>query len=67
MEEWTTSASQTFTITVNAVNDVPVFTKGSDQTVNEDAGAQTVNSWASPVSAGPIDETGQTLTLSSHR
>ena len=34
-----TSATQTFTITVNAVNDAPSFTKGADQTVNEDAGA----------------------------
>ena len=28
-----TSAAQTFTITVTAVNDVPSFTKGPDQTV----------------------------------
>ena len=37
-----TSASQSFIITVNAVNDAPSFTKGLDQTVLEDAGAQTV-------------------------
>src|SRR5258706_600992 len=37
-----TSASQTFTITVTAVNDAPSFTKGGNQTVLEDAGAQTV-------------------------
>ena len=41
-----TSAAQTFTITVNPVNDAPSFTKGANQTVNEDAGAQTVASWA---------------------
>ena len=35
-----TSAAQTFTITVTAVNDVPSFTKGSDQTILEDAGPQ---------------------------
>ena len=37
-----TSASQTFDITVTPVNDAPAFTKGADQTVNEDAGAQSV-------------------------
>jgi uncharacterized repeat protein (TIGR01451 family) len=58
-----TSASQTFTITVNPVNDVPSFTKGADQTVNEDAGAQTVNPWATALSAGPADEAGQTLSF----
>ena len=57
-----TSAAQTFTITVTAVNDEPSFTKGADQTVNEDAGAQTVNNWASDISAGP-NESGQTLTF----
>src|SRR5204862_3735537 len=34
--------TRTFTVTVNAVNDAPSFTKGADQIVNEDAGAQTV-------------------------
>ncbi|HBB95755.1 MAG TPA: hypothetical protein DC054_10225, partial [Blastocatellia bacterium] len=58
-----TSAVQTFTITVNAVNDTPSFTKGANQTVNEDAGAQTVANWASNISAGPADEAGQTLTF----
>jgi hypothetical protein len=50
-------------ITVNAVNDAPSFVKGIDQTVNEDAGAQTVNGWATSISAGPADESGQTLTF----
>src|SRR2546428_678578 len=36
-----TSAAQTFTISVNAVNNAPSFTKGANQTVNEDAGGQT--------------------------
>jgi hypothetical protein len=44
-----TSASQTFTITVNSVNDVPSFTKGADQTVNNNAGAQTVTNWATNI------------------
>ena len=58
-----TSASQTFTINVTAVNDAPSFTKGPDQTVLENAGAQTVNPWATAISAGPADEAGQTLTF----
>ena len=56
-----TSAAQTFTITVTAVNDAPSFTKGADQTVLEDAGAQTVAGWATAISAGPANESGQTL------
>jgi hypothetical protein len=58
-----TSATQTFVITVNAVNDAPSFTKGADQSVLENAGAQTVNPWATAISAGPADESGQTLTF----
>ena len=56
-----TSAAQTFTITVTAVNDAPSFTKGADQTVLEDAGAQTVAGWATALSPGPANEAGQTL------
>ncbi len=56
-----TSATQTFTITVNAVNDAPAFTVGSNQVVDEDAGAQTVNPWAAGISAGPANESGQTV------
>jgi len=59
-----TSGEQTFTITVNPVNDVPTFVKGADQTVNEDAGLQTVTNWATAISKGPADENGQTLTFS---
>jgi methionine-rich copper-binding protein CopC len=58
-----TSAAQNFSITLTAVNDAPSFTAGPNQTVNEDAGAQTVNPWATAISAGPPDESGQTLTF----
>lgn len=51
-----------FQLTVLSVNDVPSFTKGADQTINEDSGAQTVNNWATAISAGP-NEAGQTLTF----
>jgi hypothetical protein len=58
-----TSPEQTFTITVNPVNDAPTFTKGADKTVIEDAGAQTFPGWATAVSAGSADEEGQALTF----
>ncbi|MEK7996170.1 MAG: tandem-95 repeat protein, partial [Planctomycetota bacterium] len=58
-----TSADQTFTITVTAVNDAPSFTKGADQTVLEDAGTQTVTGWATAISKGPANEFAQTLTF----
>src|SRR6185503_9956457 len=51
------SPTQTFDITVTNVNDVPSFTKGANQTVLEDAGAQTVNPWATAISAGPNEGT----------
>src|SRR5207249_217358 len=51
----------TVNITVTAVNDPPSFTKGADQTVLEDAGAQSVPNWATAISAGPADEAGQSL------
>jgi hypothetical protein len=58
-----TSAAQNFNIFVTTVNDAPSFTKGADQTVNEDAGAQSVANWATAISAGPADESGQTVTF----
>jgi hypothetical protein len=57
------SAPRTFTITVGAVDDAPSFSPGGDQTVLEDAGAQTVPGWATAVSAGPPNESGQTVTF----
>ncbi|MCK9635095.1 MAG: Ig-like domain-containing protein [Methylobacter tundripaludum] len=51
----------TISTNVTAINDAPSFIKGADQTVNEDAGVQTVNNWATGLSAGPADESGQTL------
>ncbi|WP_298547738.1 Ig-like domain-containing protein [uncultured Aquimarina sp.] len=58
-----TSADQTFTITINEVNDVPSFSipVSPDQTVLEDAGAQTVNGFASSIDDG--DGNTQTLTF----
>jgi Concanavalin A-like lectin/glucanases superfamily/Bacterial Ig domain/FG-GAP-like repeat len=47
--------------TITAVNDAPSFTKGADQTVLEDASAQTLVGWATAISSGPPDESGQTV------
>ena len=58
-----TSALQTFTITVTAVNDSPAFAGGANQAVSATAGAQSVPGWAKTISAGPADEAGQTLTF----
>src|SRR5439155_1211448 len=55
--------NKTFLLTVTPVNDAPTFTVGPDQTINEDAGAQTVNAWATNISAGAPDESAQTLTF----
>jgi VCBS repeat-containing protein len=50
------------TITVTPVNDAPSFTRGGDQTVDEDA-AQQIVPWATAISAGPPDEAAQTLSF----
>jgi hypothetical protein len=52
------STRKTVSVTVEAVNDAPSFTKGPDQTTVEDAGAQGITDWATAVSAGP-NESGQ--------
>jgi len=51
----------TMTVAVTAVNDVPSFTKGADQTVIQDAGAQSVSGWATAISAGPTNESSQVV------
>jgi hypothetical protein len=56
-----TSAPQTVTITVIAVNDAPTFVKGSNVSVREDSGPASFPGWATGFSPGPPDEAGQTL------
>jgi VCBS repeat-containing protein len=56
------SNTATVDITVNAVNDAPSFTSGSNVTVDEDSGAYSA-AWATGMSAGPSDESGQTLSF----
>jgi hypothetical protein len=56
------TATATVTINVTSVNDAPSFTKGANQTVNMNAGAQSV-SWATNISKGADNENGQTLSF----
>ncbi len=58
-----TSAPQTFTITVTAVNDAPTFTLGANPTALEDAGPQEVANFLTTLAAGPTNETGQAVTM----
>jgi VCBS repeat-containing protein len=55
-----TSDTLTFTITANAINDAPHFSAGANQTVDEDSGPHSVG-WATDISAGPANESAQTL------
>src|SRR5205085_11009323 len=50
-------------VTGIAVNDAPSFTKGANQTVAEDAAAQSVLNWATALRVGPANEAGQTLSF----
>ena len=45
------------------MNDAPSFTIGPNHTVLEDAGAQNLAGWATAISAGPPDESAQTLSF----
>lgn len=56
-------ATGKITITVLPVNDAPSFTKGPDQVVVNNAGAQAVANWSTANSAGPANEAGQLLTF----
>ncbi len=57
------SQDQTFTITINPVNDAPAFTSGDDQEVFPGVATYTVNNWASGITPGPANESGQVLTF----
>ena len=51
-----TSTTQTFTITVNPINDPPTFSAGASIVIDEHTGFVTIPNWASSISAGPPDE-----------
>ncbi|HEY6000738.1 MAG TPA: Ig-like domain-containing protein [bacterium] len=56
--------AQLFTITVNSVNDAPSFAKGADISVPMAAGSRTIAGWATAISPGPANESGQALAFS---
>ena len=58
-----TSAPRTFTLTVDPVNDAPSFSKGPNQGGVSLFGPQTVSGWATAISAGPSNESAQTVTF----
>ena len=60
-ELWSDPA--TWSVSVTTVNDEPSFTAGSNQTVLEDALAQTVANWATNLSAGPSNESSQSVSF----
>jgi hypothetical protein len=56
--------TRTFKVLVTAagaVNEPPSFTKGADQTANDNSGLVTVAGWATNISAGPPDESDQAV------
>jgi hypothetical protein len=55
------NATALVTVTVLSVNDAPSFTVGAALTVTEDAGPLTIPGWATSLSPGPANESGQTL------
>jgi gliding motility-associated-like protein len=55
------SPVRTFAITLLMVNDAPLFTKGPNVTVPEDAGPQQIAGWATNVATGPANESAQSL------
>lgn len=50
-------------LTINAVNDAPSFTVGGNQSVANNAGAQSVTGFVTGISAGPADESAQKVSF----
>lgn len=48
-------------LSVGPVNDAPSFLGGADVTVDEDSGPATVSAWATTISAGPANESAQSV------
>src|SRR5262249_47899464 len=55
------SATDTASLVITPVNDVPSFTVGTNRSVAEDAGAQSFTGQATAISAGPTNEAGQAV------
>ncbi len=54
----------TVTITVNPSNDIPSFAPGANQSLCEGSSAQSIANWATSISSGPLNESGQVLSFS---
>src|SRR5262249_21260912 len=55
------NATASVNVTVAPVNDAPSFSKGADQAGTGVVGPRSVANWATSISAGPSNETGQAL------
>lgn len=53
--------SDSISISVTPVNDAPSFVAGPDQRIDPNSGSVAIPAWATEISAGPSDESGQTL------
>jgi VCBS repeat-containing protein len=51
------------TISVTPTNDAPAFQVGTNQNVTDESAPQSINAWATVISAGPPDEAGQSLSF----
>ena len=56
-------ASSSVSVTVLLVNVPPSFSAGGNQSVLEDAGAQTVSGWAASIDPGAPSEAGQAVSF----
>lgn len=61
VSDGTNATEETFTITVNAVNDPPSFTRGEDEAVDEDSGQHSTGGWAIFIGPGAANEWAQAL------
>jgi Calx-beta domain/FG-GAP-like repeat/Bacterial Ig domain len=59
----TQSDIDSISVRVTSINDLPSFTKGGNQTINEDGGLQTIKNWATRISMGANNETQQKHTF----
>ncbi len=62
----TMDAAKSVTATFNLsspANQPPTFTKGPDQTANEDSGTVSLAAWATDIQSGPPEESAQVLTF----
>ena len=57
------TSTAVITVTITPVNDAPSFNGGTNLTSLEDAGPQTIPSWATSISPGPANESTQTITF----